>query len=770
MSNESIRIPIEIDASAGLAQLAKFSRQASREIGTIGGGHGTDGVIDLDLNVKAAGTAALERLNAKIDAIGESARESKVELVNLGNARLPLTSINAYNAAILQIKQNSSSVTFAPLINGLNDVDKAANKTASDLLRTVPGSNAAGFALQNLGRIAQDAPFGFIGIANNINPMLESFQRLKVETGSTGGALKAMAGSLVGAGGLGLAVSLVSAGMILFGDKIFGAGKKAKETDEIVNKLSKTFSDQLVQLTALVGIVQNVNSKYEDKQKALAAINQEYKTYLSNIDGEKVGLNNVADAYDKIIESMIRRAVVKGLEEQISKAVEGTAKEMLKLELAEAARIETQKKATKATVDTRTAEEKTADVFKKAAAAKQDYNKSTSDGFLADVKHNQAIGNTVATTSLYDEKLTQLKNKLLATVAPMLNLTTKFEDLDIILNKPPNEDSKFNKIIENAKELASFLSDRTFFQVKFTVIPGETKEQTAARAQKFIKDALSNNLKIGSEILFDKDIVASMRKKIEEETKKRLEIKTNILLDPLATEFKDGDNTVQKISESLRSRVESLTKSNPILIRANTKIDLTADQVQLQKQMESINQIVAGGFNDLFVSIGEGIVDKNIGSGIVKVIGGVIQQIGKSLIEYGIVKTGLDKILKGGIAIPGGIAIALGISAVALGQLIKNSKPTGFAGGGIVSGRVLAEVGEGSRTSRNNPEIISPLDQLKNFFGGMLNDFVGRTASVGNNINGSGMQLAVQTSQLRFDGRDLVGAITIINQRQQRGG
>lgn len=59
-------------------------------------------------------------------------------------------------------------------------------------------TNDATRSLVDLGRIAQDAPFGFIGIANNINPALESFQRLKTESGSTGKALKSMAAGLVG--------------------------------------------------------------------------------------------------------------------------------------------------------------------------------------------------------------------------------------------------------------------------------------------------------------------------------------------------------------------------------------------------------------------------------------------------------------------------------------------------------------------------------------------------------------------------------------------
>jgi len=49
-----------------------------------------------------------------------------------------------------------------------------ASKVDSSLKKAAAGTNTAAFALTNLGRIAQDAPFGFIGIQNNLNPLLES--------------------------------------------------------------------------------------------------------------------------------------------------------------------------------------------------------------------------------------------------------------------------------------------------------------------------------------------------------------------------------------------------------------------------------------------------------------------------------------------------------------------------------------------------------------------------------------------------------------------
>jgi len=107
--------------------------------------------------------------------------------------------------------------------------DSALAKSSTALGKTLPaGANQATNALTNLGRVVQDAPFGFIGIANNINPLLESFQRLKTETGTTGTAFKALASSMIGAGGLGLAVSVITSLLTVFTINSASAGNSAK--------------------------------------------------------------------------------------------------------------------------------------------------------------------------------------------------------------------------------------------------------------------------------------------------------------------------------------------------------------------------------------------------------------------------------------------------------------------------------------------------------------------------------------------------------------
>jgi len=210
-------------------------------------------------------------------------------------------------------------------------IDVDAGKAAKAIKGINPASNSAAFALTNLGRVAQDAPFGFIGIQNNINPLLESFQRLKQETGSTGGALKALASSLMGAGGLGLAVSLITAGLTLFTmwqQKAAHAVKEAKkETDGFVESLSamqsaqlkgqQTGAQELVRLQILYNATQNVTLSQKDRNAAYDELASKYPKYFTNANRENTILGKNTLAYDNLKASILAMAQAKAYENRI---------------------------------------------------------------------------------------------------------------------------------------------------------------------------------------------------------------------------------------------------------------------------------------------------------------------------------------------------------------------------------------------------------------------------------------------------------------------
>lgn len=187
-------------------------------------------------------------------------------------------------------------------VAALKQTDAELKKVASSALQTgstvAKGSNQAANALTNLGRIAQDAPFGFIGIQNNLNPLLESFQRLKAETGSTGNALKSLAGSLIGPAGLGLALSVASGLILAFGDKLMGASNATKSLDASQKALSDTLSKNLGQAKAevttmgiLSGIINDTAKSTEDRAEALKQLKAEYPGYEAL---QKVDINDTA--------------------------------------------------------------------------------------------------------------------------------------------------------------------------------------------------------------------------------------------------------------------------------------------------------------------------------------------------------------------------------------------------------------------------------------------------------------------------------------------
>lgn len=82
-----------------------------------------------------------------------------------------------------------------------------ADKAVKQISNTAGGS--ATYAMTNFNRVVQDAPFGFLGIANNIDPLMTSFQKLKAETGSGTAAFKALVGTLSGPMGMLFAVNLL---------------------------------------------------------------------------------------------------------------------------------------------------------------------------------------------------------------------------------------------------------------------------------------------------------------------------------------------------------------------------------------------------------------------------------------------------------------------------------------------------------------------------------------------------------------------------------
>ncbi len=211
----------------------------------------------------------------------------------------------------------------------INKLPAAVNSATQAISKIKPGSNEASQSLINLSRVAQDAPYGFLGIANNINPLLESFQRLKTSTGTTGGALKALAGSISGAGGLGLAVGVVSSLLVVFGDKLFGAGQKAKEAKEQQNGYNESVksaisavADEAAKVSGLVRFINLETTSRKERVNAIKELQSIAPSYFATLDAEKASIGQVTSAYNIYLLSLRRAVEAKVTEKQLSDVIE----------------------------------------------------------------------------------------------------------------------------------------------------------------------------------------------------------------------------------------------------------------------------------------------------------------------------------------------------------------------------------------------------------------------------------------------------------------
>lgn len=206
-------------------------------------------------------------------------------------------------------------------IAGLKQTDVALQSVASTALKTGSkvafGSDKAAFALTNLGRVAQDAPFGFIGIQNNLNPLLESFQRLKAESGSTSGALKAMAAGLMGPAGLGVALSIGSALLLVFGDKLFSAKKATDEVAKSFDGFRESAAKELIKFRELSIAAADANIPLWERKNAVTELQKNYAAYLGNLSKEDILVGNIGNAYTKITDALKAKIALQAAEERL---------------------------------------------------------------------------------------------------------------------------------------------------------------------------------------------------------------------------------------------------------------------------------------------------------------------------------------------------------------------------------------------------------------------------------------------------------------------
>ena len=208
------------------------------------------------------------------------------------------------------------------LKSSLNTTSVAANTFNK---ATANGSNT----LTQFSRIAQDAPFGIMGIGNNLTATAESFANLSRSAGGATNALKAVGSSLLGGGGVLLAISLVTTGLTYMSqsgltvgdvfDKLTGNfDKLGQSMNQVAVEAAKNSSEEITSFKALVSVAKDVNTSMEKRLIAVQKLQEQYPAYFGNLSKEQILNGDVSTATNELAKAIIAKAKAQAYSNKIS--------------------------------------------------------------------------------------------------------------------------------------------------------------------------------------------------------------------------------------------------------------------------------------------------------------------------------------------------------------------------------------------------------------------------------------------------------------------
>lgn len=243
-------------------------------------------------------------LAKEIDKVEKQLRELTAQKRN--NIKLGLDN----SEVILQINQAKKE-----LKGYTTQLNSTANASQNFSKATANGSNT----LTQFSRIAQDAPFGIMGIGNNLTATAESFDHLSKSSGGAVNALKAVGSSLLGGGGVLLAISLVTTGLtymsqqgLTVGDVFDKLTGKFDENAQSMSKMNeeavKSSSEQITSFKALLSTARDVNVSMRDRLTAVGELQKQYPAYFGNLSQEQILNGNVTGAVKELTKALIAKA------------------------------------------------------------------------------------------------------------------------------------------------------------------------------------------------------------------------------------------------------------------------------------------------------------------------------------------------------------------------------------------------------------------------------------------------------------------------------
>ena len=638
--------------------------------------------VKIDLDIAEFNKHAKELSNAISKVLGKD--------VDIFNAKLRITAQNAQQAGTA--------------IGG-------AAKAVGDSGNAIKKSNQQ---WTNLALVVQDLPYGFRGIQNNLPALMGGFAAMTGPIYLVGSAIIAL-------------FTAWDAGLFKTKESTNALAKANKEYADSLKTSIGGASEEINKMQALTKIASNTAVAMGTRLQAVKMLQQEYPAYFGNLSQEAILNGNVKTAVDNVKIAIIERAkatAIAGKINQLSAEKFAKEEELYQLALQKTTKIQ---------------------------KALNYVNKMKDMGYTESSKHlkglidvqiagiRQEENNIKKSVSVIDKELTRLgllyedstTKSLGLTIEPAKNNKVK----ESIEKEEKDEKEKFFNLLQYTKD---------YYDVKSKyALDDLEKQKIILKEEQGVYDAMFA-LKIISDIEYAKRSAEiykqlfDIKKKQDDDLYKSQVYFSNQRIknieSRLALELKLNRNNIIGQKDAIKkamaetgilaaSALNPASLQNFLAFFDQLDYKLKATNDQWQSFAQNISNSISGFLADSLTALAENIGNALSGGEIKplehfqKLLADALINIGKMLIQYG-------TLMQIAFASPDPlVAIAAGVGAIALGTIIKNRlkqsavSPTAFANGGIVSGPTMGLIGE-YPGAQNNPEVVAPLDKLKDLLGG----------------------------------------------------
>jgi hypothetical protein len=573
---------------------------------------------------------------------------------DLGNVPASAKKLSQY------LKDNNLDLKFTKksvddLTAGLNQLSTAQTKAGNTAAATGNQIKKTNMQWTSLALVIQDLPYGFRGIQNNLPALVGGFA---AATGPIYLAFSAL-------------IAITTAyekeiAQLIYGIDAFSIANK-KMNEELATSIGQAKS-QIAVDQSLLKIINDTTKSTNERERALASLKKEYE---GNIELQKLDIQDgdkLALVYDKISNALIRRAkatayatLIAEEETKIFKLQNQQGEEVVK---------------NLGFMGT---------VYGLATGGMLGFNSASNIVTSAFSKQAKEINQSQLNIKLYTEKLNENTDAA--------NKNADAQSLDSSAIKKKGDNAK-----KEAAKLATYVAKRLAGSGGETTYVAEPALDPSNAAKAF-------KAKMAYEKKASKDRVDFLKEQYQLEVSEaegsfaKIQLAEENMRIALNKGFMDGSI---KLSEYIDATIELRKKSNQTVL-AESK----AAMAEMLKMGIGIMNAL-GPALDMLLEKGA-----NIGEVLSKAFNDIIKKLIKVAIAAAIAVALLSLIFPGTVAKAGG-------AMKMFGNLVGGGMGLGsqlFANGGIVSGPTMGLMGE-YPGAKSNPEVVAPLDKLKDLMGG----------------------------------------------------